>query len=171
MKSYPGSLKPNASERIKLKSRIVELPKTVVKFGRWLGKRPKESYGNKPLLDLRGECVFAELAILREFQAAGWDGRWIDSYSRKYRIGYWGDGVFQAIPRKQSELLDAIGRKTKRYGGCFDVVCWNNGDICFAEAKWQGKDRFRDSQRNWLDAALHVGLRPEQFLIVEWSFH
>jgi len=39
----------------------------------------------------------------------------------------------------------------------------------FAESKLKEKDRIRASQRQWLQAALAVGIRLDAFPIVEWS--
>ena len=34
-------------------------------------------FGNKPLVLVDGRPQFAEFAILRLFEAAGWEGRWV----------------------------------------------------------------------------------------------
>jgi hypothetical protein len=39
----------------------------------------------------------------------------------------------------------------------------------FAESKHAGRDKIRDSQRNWFAAAIEEGYPIESFLIVEWS--
>jgi hypothetical protein len=66
-------------------------------------------------------------------------------------------------------MLDAIRAKTGRRGGCFDVLCWRAGKTVLAEAKWKGPDRIRPSQRQWLEAALDLGIPVESFLIVQWA--
>jgi hypothetical protein len=161
---------PESAEPITLPSgRAVELPKAKPLFHAWRGAVPNDCYGSKPLLDLRGEMVFAELAILRLFELAGWQGRWIDSYRRKYRVGYWGDDTAKDLPLEQKALLDSIRARSEVRGGCFDVFCWCLGKIMFAEAKWKAHDRIRHSQRRWLEAALDVGIPVASFLIVEWG--
>ena len=167
---YPDLLMPESAEPITLPSgRAVELPKAKPLFHAWRGAVPKDCYGSKPLLDLRGEMVFAELAILRLFELAGWQGRWIDSYRRKYRVGYWGDDTAKDLPLEQKALLDSIRAISEVRGGCFDVFCWRPGKIMFAEAKWKAHDRIRHSQRRWLEAALDFGIPVASFLIVEWE--
>ncbi|HWD48961.1 MAG TPA: hypothetical protein VG309_03500 [Rhizomicrobium sp.] len=119
-------------------------------------------------MDWRDEPVFAELAILRIFKSENWDGRWIDSYGRKYRVGYWKDDTVVPLPEAQDKYLDRIRNAAGQKGGCFDVFCWRDGDVVFAEAKRKGKDRIRGSQRRWVEAALHLGVAADQLLIVEW---
>ena len=126
---------------------------------------PADTFNHKPVLELNGEMVFAELAILRIFQKAGWQGRWIDTYRRKFRIGYWGQNVTEALPPKQRAILDSILSKS----GCFDVFCWREDAVLFVEAKWKSHDAIRATQRRWLEAALDAGLSKDSFLITEWS--
>lgn len=167
---YPDELTPRATEFLTLPSeREVELPKATPQFRMWTGLAPKDRYGGKPLLDFKGEMVFAELAILRLFERAGWQGRWVDGYRGKYRVGYWGDDTTKDLPPQQQAVLDAIRAKTGSRGGCFDVLCWRAGQTVFAEAKWKAHDRIRASQRRWLEAALGLGIPAGSFLIVEWA--
>jgi hypothetical protein len=112
--------------------------------------------------------VFAELAILRIFQEAGWSGRWVDSFHRRYLTEYWPKPVSEGLPEKQQTLLDGIGAKAGGSGGCFDVFCWRNEEIMFAESKW--RDRILETQAKWLEAALDSGISAESFLIVQWRF-
>lgn len=169
--NHPVFLQRTARERIELLTsrRFVDLPKACVTFDPWGGESPKTRYGGKALLDWKGELVFAELAILRAFQSAGWDGCWVDTYGGKYRVGYWGDAVVRDIPTKAAGLLRRIQVSSGQRSGCFDVFCWKDEEVRFAEAKRKGRDRIRDTQRRWLEAALGVGLSTEDFLVVEWS--
>jgi len=166
---YPELLKPQSSQPILLPSgREIQLPKATPIFRRWRGDMPADTFNHKPVLDFDGEMVFAELAILRIFQKAGWRGRWIDSYRHKYRVGYWGENVTEPLPPKQFAILDSI--RAGCFGGCFDVFCWRDCAILFAESKWKGHDAFRSTQRCWLEAALlSVANLSASFLIVEWS--
>jgi 5-methylcytosine-specific restriction endonuclease McrA len=142
------------------------VPKATPFFRKWTGTVPENTYNNKPVLDFDGEMVFAELAILRAFERAGWEGRWIDSYRNRYRIGYWGENVTKELPAEQRAILGSIHAK----GGCFDVFCWRDGAVMFAESKWKDRDAIRETQRRWLEAALDKRLSLESFLIVEWGF-
>jgi hypothetical protein len=128
---------------------------------------PKDTYGNKPILEFNGEMMFAELAILRIFEQAGWEGRWVDSFGNKYRIGYWGKDVEKDLPDEQRARLNSIRAKAP---GCFDVFCWRDGLTLFVESKWEAHDAIRETQRRWLEAALDLGIPVKSFLIVEWSF-
>ena len=164
---HPDPLRPQSTQPIILPSgREVELPRAMPVFRRWTGAMPTDTFNGKPVLDFNGEMAFAELVILGLFQRDGWDGRWIDSYRRKYRIGYWGQNVTKDLPPSKRSTLDLI---RPEWGGCFDVFCWRGETILFAEAKWKAHDRIRPTQRAWLEAALDAGISVESFLVVEWS--
>ena len=142
---------------------------TTIKCG-LTGESVEDTYGGKPLLVLDGEPVFAELAILREFQRLGWEGVWVDTFRRVYRTGYWNDtGIVDLPPEREGSLI-AIGNEAGTgLIGCWDVFCWKGEMTLFIEAKRRGRDRIRESQRRWLQAALGVGFSLKSFLIVEWS--
>lgn len=138
-------------------------------FKQWKGTPIPNTYNGKAVIDWGGEPVFAELAVLRLFQANGWSGVWVDSFRKKYRVGL--PGVIDPvdIPASQRILIDNLRSKTGRYGGCWDVVVWKDDAMLFLELKRRGKDRIQQTQIEWLDAALAYGLRPEHFALVEWS--
>lgn len=162
-------LKPQFPERIALFSgREITVAKAMPLFRKWAGSVPDDTFNGKPLLELNGEMVFAELAILRSFQGAGWDGRWIDSFHQRHLIGYWPTPISEPLPKKQQSILDHISAKTGGSGGCFDVFCWRGEDLLFAESKW--RDRLLPTQIRWLEAALDIGIPIESFLIVQWRF-
>jgi hypothetical protein len=172
---YPDTLKPQSTQRIRLLSsgREVEIPKTTPVFRLWQGKMLErkftDTFGGKPLLDFGGERVFAEIQIRRIFEHAGWEGRWIDSFGRRFLTAYWPQPIDKPLPKLQKALFDAIQHRTGGSGGCSDVLCWRGDDLIFAEAKWRGHDRIRDSWRRWLKAALDYGVELDSFLIVEWE--
>jgi hypothetical protein len=134
----------------------------VESYTKWPKPDPKDTYNGKCVLQFNHEMVFAELAILRIFQQTGWDGRWIDSYGRKYRIGYWGEveGATQELPLEEPSIpqWETIRTRANCKGGCFDVFCWRDGAVIFAEAKRKGKDRVRATQRRWLEASLDAAI-------------
>jgi hypothetical protein len=109
------------------------------------------------------------LVILRAFQRSGWDGVWVDTFGGKYRVGYWSDGSEVDLAPEREGLLKSISEESGARGGCWDVLCWKGGVHLFAEAKRRGKDKIRESQHQWLEAALRVGFSPTSFLVVEWS--
>jgi hypothetical protein len=167
---YPDILRPRLYERVTLPSGCsVDVPKATIIFQKWLLEVPSKTYGNKALLACDHELVFAELAILRIFERAGWDGRWIDSFGGKFRIGYWTDDATRDLPPEQRAVFDSIQKLAGIKGGCFDVLCWRDGIVCFAEAKRKKRDRIRRTQKRWLEAALSFGLPVTAFLIVEWD--
>jgi hypothetical protein len=168
-KAMSEILKPQSTERIELLSgRKVTLSKATLLFRKWAGETPPDTFNGKPLIELNGEMVFAELAILRSFQQAGWDGRWIDSFHHRYLTNYWPVPVSEPLPAKQQLVFDRIRSKAGGTGGCFDVFCWRGGELLFAESKWH--DRILKTQTQWLEAALDVGIPIESFLIVQWGF-
>ena len=150
--------------------KVVEVAKATPIFRKWSGEPPSDTYNGKPVLEFDGKPAFAELVILRIFEQAGWEGRWIDSYRNKYRVGYWGENVTKDLPAERRAILDSIQAKGTNSAGCFDVFCWRGKAVLFVEAKWKAHDTIRASQRGWLEAALNEGFRLESFLIVEWGF-
>ena len=147
----------------------VQVKKYFVVFKAWRGRPIQNSYGNKAVIDWRGEPVFAELAVLRLFQENGWNGVWVDSYHRKFRVGL-PDVVdpIQLSPDKQ-HLIDSIKEETGISGGCWDVLVWKSSRVLFVELKRQGKDKLQDSQCKWLETSIGAGLTPSNFAIIEWD--
>ncbi len=147
----------------------VDVPKTPAVFRQWISPLPSDTCNKKPILEFNGEMTFAELAILRIFERDGWEGRWIDSFGNKYRIGYWGGNTTKDLPARQTAIpsWDSIRALTSRRSGCFDVFCWRDSSVIFAEAKWRAHDTIRRSQRQWLENALDAGIPLNSLLIVE----
>ena len=167
---YPDLLTPTGIENIEFPSGMsVQIPKAKPVFALWTGHPISDRYGNKPVLNANGQPVFAELAILRILGNAGWQGVWVDTYRNKYRTTCFPMNEVE-LPTEQRRLLLGIYEKAGMNKGCWDVFCWTSGgENVFAELKRQGRDRIRDSQRRWLDAAIKCGLPIASFLIVEWS--
>ena len=58
---YPPNLQPTASEKLKLApDHLVHVPEARPIFDSWSGPAVPEDYGGKPILDFRGEPMFAE---------------------------------------------------------------------------------------------------------------
>jgi hypothetical protein len=71
----PALLTPTTTEHVLLPSgREVTLPKTTPRFPKWTGEFPWSTYGGKPILDFRGEPLYAEFVILGLLEAEGWSG-------------------------------------------------------------------------------------------------
>ena len=78
----------NSTEKIELATgKTVHVPKCKIFFHPWKGKPVKYTYGGKAVLRFRGKPLFAELVVLAMLKREGWNGVWVDSYRRKYRIG------------------------------------------------------------------------------------
>ena len=162
-----GRLVPTAREAIALpmSGRSIDVPVTRIAFAAWTGEPIADTYGGKPVLDVAGHPLFAELAILRELESNGWKGVWVDSYSRRMLTGW--PAIRGEMDRGPRRMFDGISQL--RRGRSWDVFAWCDDKVLFAEAKRRGKDAIRDQQRAWLEAALERGLTPTEFLLVEWS--
>jgi hypothetical protein len=147
----------------------VDLPKTNPTFRRWSAPPPGDTFGGKTFLDFEGRPAFAELAILWSFIATGWNGVWVDSFGHRHLRGFWPVPGSEEIPIGQQQLLREITSGTHGSGQSWDVFCWSEARVVFAEAKMKGRDTIRATQTAFLAAALDLGLSISSFLIVEWS--
>jgi hypothetical protein len=147
----------------------ISIQKYFLTFNRWTGKPIPDTYNGKAVIDWNGEPVFAELAVLRLFQSHGWNGVWVDSYRRKFRVGLPGVVDPVNLPPKQKQLIGSIRAKTGRQGGCWDVFVWQKDQSLFIELKRQKKDKVQESQTEWLKACLSLGLNSGNFAFVEWD--
>lgn len=145
------------------------IQKYFLNFKLWKGAPIPNTYNGKAVIDWNGEPVFAELAVLRLFQSQSWDGVWVDSYRRKYRIGLPDIAEPVELPEKQRALVDSIRARTGRHGGCWDMLVWEGDLILFIELKRSKKDRVQASQNEWLSASLGSGLTTSNFALVEWD--
>ncbi len=145
------------------------IQKYFLTFSAWEGEQIPNSYGNKAVVDWSGEPLFAELAVLKLFQSHKWNGVWVDSYRRKFRVGL--PDVIEPvdIPQEQQELIDSIRSQTGKFRGCWDLFLWKDNEILFIELKRKKKDKIQDSQREWLEHSLAKGLHSKNFAFVEWE--
>lgn len=137
-----------------------------IRFEPWGGEPIADTYGGKALVNAGGKPLFAELAVLQLLQKQGWDGRWVDTYRAKFRTG-WPDVC--PLPPRQQALFDRIVTTNGERRGCWDVFAWRGDTVLFVECKRIGKDRIRDSQVGWLDAALAAEIPGDAFLVAEWN--
>jgi hypothetical protein len=164
---YPLALRATATETIRLlDGGHLELPKATPCFKPWTGPPIADDYGGKQVLDFQGRPLFAELVILRLFQAEGWDGVWIDTYRRRRLVDL---AVLGELPADREELLRTIAMNAGTRGGCFDVYAWRAGQVAFAESKRSRRDRIRPTQKRWISGALAASILLGSLLIVEWS--
>ena len=147
----------------------VSIQKYFLTFDPWKGISIPNTYNGKAVIDWSGEPLFAELAILRLFQSHGWDGVWVDSYRRKYRVGLPDVVDPISLPNEKQLLVNALKKRTGRSGGCWDVLVWKGDVTLFLELKRQKKDAVQNTQIEWLEASLAHGLKPENFALLEWK--
>ena len=168
----PARLAPTTAERVLLPSgREEALPKATPRFPRWTGEFPWSTYGGKPILDLRGEPLYAEFVILRLLEAEGWSGVWVNHVNRGPFPTRWTPSPVKVFPpRNLLDLLDRIYARSGKRSGAFDILAWKGDSVLFAEAKHVGKDALRPSQKAWIEAALDEGVPLESLLVVEWGF-
>lgn len=146
------------------------VPKARPPFASWRGPQPDNTYGGKQVLDFAGRPAFAELVVLWSLNSIGWEGAWIDTFGKKYLVGFWDSLPVTQLPDKPAELLDRIQEAMgSRFSGAWDVFCWRGQEVLIAECKRAHHDAIRRKQILWLQAALVEGLSADDFLLVEWS--
>ncbi|MBL7945763.1 MAG: hypothetical protein JNN32_06820 [Flavobacteriales bacterium] len=164
---------------LKLASGAVNVTVCRTQFTAYNGRDTTHTFGGKDLLLVDGRPQFAEVAILRLFQAAGWQGRWLETYPYRKHPRLWlewkpgGCRAQEHVPIQEAwvnEKLQAIAQANGGYfSGCWDVVAWKNDRLVFAESKKRKKDAMRGTQLRWLEAALKCGCSVEDFVVVEWD--
>jgi hypothetical protein len=168
----PPELRPSASEGLRLlPGQTVVLAKCHPSFQRWVGP-PVYSLGGKAILDVKGEPVYPELAILRLLERQGWRGVWINAAWREFRTGLPNQTAPVAFTEgPAAQLVQRVIKERGSYAGCPDVVAQRNGAVVLIAAKRRDRfnDRFKESQLNWIAAALDHDVPPACFLVVEWS--
>ena len=180
MFNYPESLNPTHTEVFNLENTATQIPKCVIKFDEWKGVPIKETFGGKPVVSVGDKPMFAELAIMTLFQMGGWQSRWIETYGKggmsPIYLSEWKDDKFKnqkADPIMDEKILKVLSDIAKLNGnsfsGCWDVIGWRDDRIIFAESKRMKKDKIRQTQVNWLSAGIKYGLKPDNFLIVQWD--
>jgi hypothetical protein len=162
---------PTTKEAIVLASgETVSVPKCTVSFKAWKGVPLENTYGGKQIIDIDGQPFFAELATLRMLEKEGWSGVWVDSYRKALRKEMPPSQVqYPAIAQTASEIFNMFSEQMIKGGGCWDVLAWKGKEVLFVECKRNKKDSMQQSQILWLERCLQMGLKPENFLIVEWE--
>lgn len=171
--------------------RIVSaVPAAFVRFPKWQGAPFVDDFGRKSaaMIDLDGEHLFAELAVLRLLEKDGWEGRWVNTYSAggevwKY-LTRWDDiprAEQKARPIQDDEPRQLLARlagfnKPRRYKGCWDVFAWRGSEIAFAECKRNAPkqtDVVSKEKEEWVRSALFLGdprLTLDSFCFVNWDY-
>jgi len=164
-------LSPTKKEQIKLRSgEVVFIPKCELIFDEWTGKPIKNDYGGKQVINFANNPLFVELAVLRMLENKGFCGVWVDSFSKCLRKEMPPSKIqYSALADIIPKIPAIIDEKTLKNGGYWDVLAWKDKEILFAECKRNKKDSIRNSQIIWLEKFLGLGLKPENFLLVEWD--
>ena len=172
---------PPLWEYFPIDSTTLPIAKCRVSFDPWLGVPLTHTFGGKPLIDVGGKPMFAELAIMHLFIANGWEARWLESYARGQRnivcLSEWADRKYAEqtecpiTDERIREMLYGIAELNGgTFSGCWDVLAWKGDKIICAESKRLKRDKINDNQVRWLQHALRYGLTPQDFLVVEWEF-
>lgn len=158
-------------EQIKLYSgETVFIQKCEFIFNKWTGKSVEDDYGGKQVVEFNDEPLFVELAVLRMLEREGFSGVWIDSFGKCFRKEMPPSKTqYPALVSTASDIFNIINEKMLKGGGCWDVLAWKEKDVLFAECKRNKKDSIRESQIIWLEKCLSLGLKPKNFLLVEWD--
>jgi hypothetical protein len=155
--------------------RRVPLRRLTIRFGTASPDRLPEgslpaTYTAKPLVTFNGAAMFGELAVLRWLEVDGWEGVWLDTvHARKA----WREMPTRArpiaLPPSQQALYDAIvAANGGRASGTFDVMAWRGTQTIFVEYLGPA-ERVPRSMNRWIDAALSVGVSPNDLLLVVGS--
>jgi hypothetical protein len=169
---------------------IHDVPGVFMRFTMWQGAPFTDDFGQKTgaMLELDGEHLFAELAILRLLEKDGWTGRWVNTYGGGGEVWKflteWKDvprAEQRNRPIEDSEPRQLLARiagfnKPRRYKGCWDTFAWRGSEFAFVECKRTSpkyKDVVSKQQEEWLRSALYVGDRrisEESFCFVQWDY-
>lgn len=182
MEKYPKLLIPTDKEVFLLDGRASEIPKCLIKFNKWEGEPIKNTFGGKPIVCFKNKPMFAELAIMNYFIESGWEARWVEAYGSSNKkpkiLSEWKDASFgnqiedPIVNTNIIKVLEGIAQyNNNSFSGCWDIVGWKEDYILFAESKRNKKDKVRQTQNNWLKAGLKFGLKPDNFLIVQWDMN
>ncbi|MFL5381248.1 MAG: hypothetical protein ACJ8GN_01855 [Longimicrobiaceae bacterium] len=168
---------------------INEVPGVFMRFARWPGDAFADDFGKKAagMVELEGEHLFAELAVLRLLEKEGWAGRWVNTVGGKGEVWKflteWRD-----VPRQEQrnrvledpeprQLLARVAQMNRpaRYAGCWDTFAWRDPDFAFFACRKTGPKpvQLPTNQEDWLRSALYVGderLTLRSFCVVQWDY-
>lgn len=169
-------------------ARVDAVPSAFMRFPPWRGSPFVDDLGKKSaaMIELNGEHLFAELALLRLLEREGWEGRWIHTTSggeiSKY-VTDWRDVSRQDQKNRpiqndaaRATLYAVADRSGNRFAGCWSVFAWRGDAYVFLEAKRQAPkdtERLRPAQEAWVRAALSLRQNPltaHSFGFVPWDY-
>ena len=162
-----------------------------VRLAQWTGPAFVDDLGRKAgaMVDLDGDHLFPELAVLRLLEREGWEGRWVITTGARHGeisklLTRWQDlpradqrhvPIEDAGPR---QLLAGIAHANKpaRYAGCWGVFGWRGAEYLFLECKRTSGPKIESvkaKQVEWMRMALASQpgqLRPDSFCVVQWDY-
>jgi hypothetical protein len=130
------------------------------------------TWARKPKFSVNGRRSCAELAILAYLQSLGWDGVWVSAFARELRRDWFPTPGFKTLhdvgaPAWALEIFNRLLLANGgRLSGFFDVFAWRGGNVRFDEAKGRN-DRVRESQHRFVEMALRLGHRLDEFTIIK----
>ena len=169
---------------------IHDVAGVTMRLPQWQGAPFVDDFGKKSaaMVELDGEHLFAELAILRLLEKDGWSGRWVSTQGAgtevwKY-LTEWKDlprDEQKTRPIEESEPRQLLARiasfnKPRRYKGCWNVFAWRGAEFAFIECKRAASrtnDVVNKLQEDWMRSALFIGDRrisERSFCFVQWDY-
>ena len=169
---------------------IHDVPGVFMRFPQWTGAPFCDDLGKKSgaMVELDGEHLFAELAVLRLLEKDGWVGRWVNTYGGGGEVWKflteWKDvprAEQRTRPIEDTEPRQLLARiagfnKPRRYKGCWDVFAWRGSEYVFAECKRysaRSKELVSKEKLEWLRSTLYIGeegVSEESFCFVQWDY-
>ncbi len=170
---------------------IPDVAGAVVRLPQWSGPPFVDDLGRKGAanVELEGEHLFPELAVLRLLERQGWEGRWVITTGGKHGeifklVTRWTD-----VPRAEQrhapiedaaarQLLTGIAHANKpaRFAGCWGVFAWRGGEYLFLDCRRVSGAKIepvKARQVEWMRMALASQpglLRPTSFCVVQWDY-
>jgi hypothetical protein len=142
-------------------------PNPLLDLVRWTGPKPPWStlVPNKPLFNVGGQPMWPEFIVLRQLEADGWQGVWVNNWKR----AYWRNpGEVAPVPPAIITLTGRIAERTGRAGGAWDLCAWRGPELRFVELKQMHRDRLRATQLRWMECAIEEGVPATCFAVIEW---
>ena len=168
----PARLRAAGSEALRLPSgRSLILARARLELPAWRGA-PVYSFGHKSVLELDGEPLYPELAVLRLLERAGWRGAWVNAQRREFRTGLPNVTApvgFTVGPA--AALLHRLIHERGSFAGAPDVAADRKGAVLLVEImRWgDGGGRLAADRLDWIAAALDHDVPSACFLCVEWT--
>ena len=170
---------------------IADVPGVSLRLPKWEGEPFVDDFGKKgaAMIELDGEHVLPEIAVLRLLERDGWSGRWVVTQGGKGEIWKyvteWRDvpreeqrnrPIEESEPRQMLQRIASMNRPA-RYKGCWDVFAWRGEEeVAFFQCKrstGKGPEEVKLPQVNWLRSALYLGdrrLKLGSFCFVQWDY-